>query len=381
MPQRNPPDVGQVVQVELIRVSVPLVHQHRSARSLESSRESVLVVLTDATGFVGLGECPAMASGGYVVETIDLAWSALCNDLAPSVLAGRPSFAVGAPAASASVADALLDLGLRSADLGLTEWLHGGVRVPDRAPMEGDDPGTTLEWCSVLADAYLETDEVLERSRAAISLGASMLKLKVIEPRRLVEQVRAIRSIADVPIAADANGSLTPADVLMVDDLSLAYLEQPLPFGTSYDQLARVTADTATPVALDESLTSLDALSDALSQGALDVASVKPARMGGLVRAAHSVDMCAERGVRAFVGGMFELGVGRAGALGLATLPGCTEPTDLGPSAAYFDTDVVEAIPTDDSGRLIVPTGPGIGRTLGYGALEEVMVDRVLLTG
>ena len=80
-----------------------------------------------------------------------------------------------------------------------------------------------------------------------------------------------------------------------------------------------------------------------------------------------------------FVGGMLEMGVGRAAALAVAALPGCTLPTDLGPSLSYYDQDITEPLGLDAGGRILVPDGPGIGRTPIPAHLEAAAVDRLLL--
>lgn len=364
------PDLPRVVEVELLRVSVPLVERHRSATGAQETRESVLVVLTAADGTRGLGECPTLSGSGYVTESTDRAWGALVSELVPSLLAGRPTFAPGAPAATAAMADACLDLALRTRGGGLATWLA--------ASAGGSGPARGVEWCSVIADTALGEAELLRRTSSALEAGASMVKLKFDDPDRLGSQVTTLRDHFDVEVAADANGSLAPDAVERVDGLGLAYLEQPLPVGTRLDELADLAATTATPIALDESLTSLDVLADALGAGALDVASVKPARMGGVVAAANAVGLCAQRSTRVFVGGMFELGVGRCAALAVAALPGCTDPTDLGPSDAYFERDVVEPVVLDHDGRVSVPAGVGIDRDLDRDALAEVVVDRLV---
>jgi O-succinylbenzoate synthase len=91
------------------------------------------------------------------------------------------------------------------------------------------------------------------------------------------------------------------------------------------------------------------------------------------------VSAAAEGGVEAFVGGMFELGIGRAAAAAVATLPGCTVPTDLGPSRRYVERDVCEPVVTDGTGLLVVPEGAGIGRVPDAARLAEVTVDQVVL--
>jgi O-succinylbenzoate synthase len=126
-------------------------------------------------------------------------------------------------------------------------------------------------------------------------------------------------------------------------------------------------------------LTSIDAVLAAVRSGAADVVSVKPARLGGAQAAAMAVAIAAEHGAGAFVGGMLELGIGRATSAAVAALPGCTLPTDLGPSERYVQVDVTDPVVVDDAGCLVVPDGPGCGRTPLAEVLERFVVDEVLL--
>jgi O-succinylbenzoate synthase len=198
---------------------------------------------------------------------------------------------------------------------------------------------------------------------AALEGGVELVKLKVGSPHDRQALVAVRRAFPDVQLAADANGafSAVPLEELRwIDDLHLAYLEQPLAPGDLVGH-ARLARALATPVALDESIDDLDDLATALELGAVEVLNVKAARLGGPHEAIAVIDACAEAGVPAFVGGMLELGVGRALGAGLALRGGCTLPTDLGPSSAYVAEDVSDPVVVDAEGRLVVPGGPGIG--------------------
>jgi O-succinylbenzoate synthase len=360
------------VAVELVRVRVPLRNAHRSRRSAEAVRDSVLVAWTGPDGVTGWGECPTPAAPGYATETTDEAWAALVGVLGPAALAGRPATVVGTVAAAGALADAALDARLRAAGRSLSEHLGASAAVVPR--------------CAVLAEVGVAPAEVARRAAEAVAGGASMVKVKV-APGHDVAVVAAVRETVEVPVAADANGGDPswwiggrPAGALAgLDELGLAYLEQPMPAGSTWDELARGRDALRTPVALDESLRSPDAVRDAARAGALDAASVKPARLGGVERAALAVAVAAEAGIDAFVGGMFELGIGRAGAAAVAALAGCTLPTDLGPSAAYVDRDVCDPVVVGAGGGLVVPTGPGCGRSPDPARLDELAVDRVVL--
>jgi len=353
-------DTDRPASIRVVRVSVPVRRPHRSAHGTEDRRESILVRWRSADGADGWGECPALAGGGYVVETPDQAWSALTGRL----LDGLRSHGHRAgmltpvdptvPAASAALADAALDSRLRAE----------GVRLADHLARQTDAlVRPAVATTAVLADVGRDVEAVVDRAVVAIEAGASMVKVKI-APGHDIAVLTGVRDrVERVPVAADANGSLVDDALLAaVDAVGLAYLEQPRPPGRSWNDLAADRGTLATPIALDESLRSVLDVGRAVRAGALDVASVKPARLGGAVAAAHAARLCAGSGLDAFVGGMFELGIGRATASAVASLSYCSLPTDLGPSDRYFDIDVCEPIVANGSGDLVVPDGPGCGR-------------------
>lgn len=371
--------VERPVGLQFLRVRMPLVTAHRSAQGEQHHRESVVLRWVAADGVEGWAECPTLSSAGYATETTDQAWVALATELGPAALAGRSPSPVGAPAAAAALADAALDARLRAGGESLSVWLARRAGLPQR---------DTVAWCAVLADVGLGPAEAAEQAVEAVACGAVMVKLKVDggaagAVARVGEVVAAVRDAVAVPVAADANGSLTIGQAVALDDLGLAYLEQSLPAGTPWEELASLRRATSTPLALDESITSLDSLRTALLAGALDLVSVKPARIGGGAAAAMAAAMASQWGVGWFVGGMFELGLGRAAALAVASLgsgaPGAPLPTDLGPSARYVLRDICEPLVAGADGRLVVPTGAGSGRIPDMAALRECTVEEVSL--
>jgi O-succinylbenzoate synthase len=92
------------------------------------------------------------------------------------------------------------------------------------------------------------------------------------------------------------------------------------------------------------------------------VVNVKPGRVGGYLEAVRVHDACVAAGVPAWVGGMLETGLGRAGNVALAALPGFTLTGDLSASDRWYVEDLTEPFVLED-GHLRVPAGPGLGRT------------------
>lgn len=83
--------------------------------------------------------------------------------------------------------------------------------------------------------------------------------------------------------------------------------------------------------------------------------NVKPARMGGVLTALDLVAACAAGGIAVYLGGMFEVGVGRAQLLHLAALLAPEGPNDIAPIATPGDH-------APRPPRLVVdPRAPGFG--------------------
>ncbi len=271
--------------------------------------------------------------------------------------------------AQAALETALLDAELRRSGRSLVEHLgewtgSGTVAVVDRTAVVS------------LADG---TDDLLLVVAEHVAAGVAMVKLKVTPERRHVDAIGAVRSTwPDLALAADANGTADIDLLRSLAPLGLAYLEQPTP-ADDLVGAARLAKGTDIPIALDESIASPEDLDAAMAIGAGAVLNVKPARVGGTGNAAAMVATATERGWRVFVGGMLETGVGRAAAAGVAALASGGLPTDLGPSKQYFDPDLTDPIDLDDAGRLVVPTGLGVGRIPDPKRLAATAVDRLVL--
>jgi O-succinylbenzoate synthase len=206
-------------------------------------------------------------------------------------------------------------------------------------------------------------DDLLQVVQGYLNDGYLRIKLKI-EPGFDIEPVRAVRTTFGdaLLLQADANSAYQLSDaehLAKLDEFNLLLIEQPLPEEqvASHAQLAKVVR---TPMCLDESIVSVEVAREALDIGACSIINIKPGRVGGYLEAKKIHDLCYERGVAVWCGGMLETGIGRAANLALAALPGFTLPGDTSASARYFQRDVTAPFILRD-GHLDVPTGPGIG--------------------
>ncbi len=352
--------------VELLRVRLPLKRRFTTSFGTSAEKECLLVRAIGSDGVEGWGECTAMEAPLYSGEWNDGAWLVLRDHLVPAALAGRSSGIRGHPMAGAAVEVALTDLALRSKGVSLAEHL-GGVR--DRVP------------CGVSVGIEERIDDLLELVSGFVDAGYRRVKLKI-EPGRDVAVVLAVRrAFPDTPLSVDANAAYereTAEALLELDDLGLEYLEQPLAEDDLQGHI-ELQRRMATPLCLDETITSARVARGVIELGACRVINVKLGRVGGLAEALRIHEVAREAGVPLWVGGMLETGVGRAANVALASLPGFTLPGDTSASERYFERDLTEAFVVEADGTMAVPQGPGLGVTPLPDRLEAAVIDRVTL--
>ena len=338
-------DLGvlRVRLVEVHRVDLAFVRPVRTALGAIPGRRPVLVRVVGEDGEEGWGECSAEDAPGYWHEYADA-----CDDLLRELIADRlaPGTPIGVgtiptvagwPMASAALEGAVLDALCRRAGVSLSTWLGGRRTAVDATLTIGlDDPGEAGDYRHV--------------------------KLKVaggVLPR--------LEPYAGRTVSADANGSLDPDGFaalvgLAAEGRGLDHVEQPLGADdlVGHATLRRVAP--GLPIALDESIRSLGDVRTAAALGAADIVVLKPGRLGGLLAARRAHDSAVAAGLRCKVGGMWDTGIGRAAALAVASLPGCSVAPDLSAADRYWIRDIVaEPVALDADGRLAVPSGPGLG--------------------
>jgi O-succinylbenzoate synthase len=341
---------------ELRRLRMPLVKPFRTSFGTEDERDVLLVraITPDAEGW---GECVALKEPIYSSEYVAGAQEVTREYLIPRLfgLAGLvPSDVAtalepikGHQMAKAALEMAILDAELRTQGVSFARHL-GAVR-------EAVD-------CGVSVGIHDSIPALLDTVQAHIAEGYRRVKLKI-EPGWDVEPVRATRErFGDVPLQVDANTAYRLSDarhLAELDAFDLLLIEQPLPEDEvlAHAELAKTVR---TPICLDESITSARAAADAIALGACAIVNIKAGRVGGYLEARRIHDVCAERGVPVWCGGMLETGLGRAANVALAALPNFTLPGDTSASDRYFHRDITEPFVLHD-GRLRVPDGPGLG--------------------
>ncbi|MEY4338704.1 MAG: o-succinylbenzoate synthase, partial [Actinomycetota bacterium] len=210
--------------------------------------------------------------------------------------------------------------------------------------------------------------------RRHVEQGYQRVKLKI-EPGWDVEVLQAVRAeFPSIELTVDANSAYT-LELLpllrQIDEFGLHYIEQPLHWDDMVEH-AQLARELRTEICLDETLTSPARVKAALDLGACSVVNVKVGRVGGLQAVRDIHDLCVQRNVPMWCGGMLETGVGRAHNIHLATMPGFVFPGDTASASRTYARDIVEQPLEATNGIMPVPEGPGIGVTLDRDFLQEV---------
>lgn len=362
-----------ISQIDLREIQLPLREPFHISSGFVDVRRILLLLLTESDGTTAWSECVAGEFPNYSPETIDTAWLAIRDWVAPRVLGRRfedprdVNRALARDFRGHNMAKAAVEMGswglVAERDATSLTTLLGGER--------------THIATGISIGIQPQPGDLVKKARSALSSGYRKIKLKV-KPGSDIEYVAAVRDALgpEAPLMVDANNAYSVSDfghLARLDDFNLIMIEQPL----AWDDIARhaqLQQRMQTPICLDESITSVDRAEDMIAMRAGRIVNIKPARVSGFQQSLAIHDLCARHEIPVWCGGMLESGIGRAYNVALASLPNFVIPGDLSPSARYWERDIVTPEWTMDSdGMVAVPRDrPGIGVTADVDRIEQL---------
>lgn len=354
----------KIAQAELHEIAIPLTEPFIISGGAITARRSLIVALRDEQGHEGFGECPAFELPFYSEETLGTSRHMLTEVLLPrirgrefespaAVDAAMRANVRGNAFARAAVETAAWDLAAARAGTSMAKLLAASLGVAAASAIP----------CGVALGIPEERspDALAARVLQSLDLGYRRVKIKVmpgwdVEP---VSRVQAVLKGTGIPLTVDANGAYAWPEheraLRNLDQLGLLYIEQPLAPEelAGHAELSRVLA---TPVCVDETLTSAGVARQLLSLGGPLVWNIKVHRVGGLSEVARIWRLARDGGATLWAGTMPETGIGSQAPLAAAALPGFDYPSDLEPSARWFgrNSDVVKLAMRKD-GMMNVP--------------------------
>ncbi len=356
--------------IEMYDVELPMRSEWITSHSSQHVRQLVLIALRSGET-VGWGECCATELPTYVEEYLAGERAVLRSRWIPELLEGQyPTVASlargGLPHrnhfARSCVEMAMLDLVAQMHRQSLPQTL--GIT-------------STSTPAGVAVGIHPSIDSLLGEVSSYVDLGYRRVKAKV-DRDCCVEVASAIRgAFPSLLLGLDANGVFEPSDtpaLVTLDQLDLAFIEQPYGVHQPPEVLRELSNRISTPLCLDESLRSVADIEQWTANG-MTVANLKPSRVGGITRMVDMAQRCRDLGLGAWIGGMVESGLGRTVNAALAELPGITMPGDLSGSDRFFVTDLLGNPPQVIDGQVLLSSELGLGYRIDPDSLARFTVQ------
>lgn len=346
-----------IKKVTLHHLNMRLNNPFTTSFGTFTDKKFILVELQDHDGKNGWGESVAFSTPWYNEETVETNQHVIEAFLIPFLkepiehpdqLSGRFLGIRKNNMAKSAVEGAVWDLYAKKNHAPLYKVLGGEKKEID--------VGVSLGIKETINDLLEEIEQYVE-------LGYKRIKIKI-KPGWDVDVIKQVRKqYPDLLIMADANSAYSLKDLnhlKKLDDFNLMMIEQPLSHDDIIDH-SKLQAELETPVCLDESIHSLNDAKKAIELGSCKIINIKIGRVGGLTEAKKIHDYCLEKGIPVWCGGMLESGVGRAHNIALSTLSNFILPGDTAASSRYWQRDIINPEVEVENGKIITPSGPGIG--------------------
>lgn len=336
-------------------VDLPQHESFRSALGYRMSRQGLYLRVEDADGVWGIGESGCRPDPYFSHEYLDGAVALVRKFLQPVFAAATTYGALvqalhhirGWHFTKAALLDAVHDYQRRK---GLPDPLElWPAAVTQRVPV-----GISLGIFESESDMMAKVD-------AAVAEGYRRIKLKI-APHVGFERLAAVRrAFPRARLAFDGNGSFDESGIpwlARLAELDPVMVEQPFaPDRLDLCVRLKQTAP-ALPLCLDESINSPADLRLAHQLGALDEVNITPGKVGGVLSVIEMGEFCRDVGLPAWVGGMFETGVGRAHNLRVAARFPAAAAHDLSPASRYFPRDITTQPLHMVQGTIALPEQP-----------------------
>ena len=362
----------RIERMEVFGVDMPLIGEFTSAGVTKQVTKCVVLRLTAGDGTVGITSIEPSATAKPPHTAADLAVT-LRERIAPAII-GQDALNIHRlselfdalsptqPGAAAGAEMACVDLAARMCNVALHDYLGGAVQ--DSVEFNG--------WIGMLPAA-----EAAAEAKRWLQAGFRSAKIKVgggLEADH--ERVAAVREAVgsamklriDANMLYDAQTSLRLCRMVKPYDLQL--FEQPAP-KDDLAGLARVRREGGIPVMADESVYDYRSLLAVIKADAADFIKFGVKQAGGILRATRMLATAQAAGIPCVIGHGFGLDPSTIAEVMVAAtsrnvLPGleCVGPLKVVDTVTTTRLDL-------STGRLKLPSGPGIGVAVDERKLEQ----------
>lgn len=345
----------KIQRIDTFLVEVPQkypIAPYQSRYRPQSSTKSVLVRIEGNDGTIGWGETPQRYLGDQIQGNEGQELQRRLAGKDPTAIeAMYESWDLGGEHLQSAVEMAMWDILGKVCRVPLYRLLGGLVREE-----------IELAACMGIRPPR----EAAEISKLYVEQGFTTLKTKA--GRAAEEDLQMVKAIRDsvgdrLKLRIDPNTGYSPEVCLQLakdlEPFNLEYLEQPMPESCLADSI-RIRGLTKTPLALNESITTLAVVREILDRGAADFILPDTYQSGGLWIVKMIAELAASANIPCIVHCAHDLGPKTATMLHLAA---STPNFSMANDCTYYGLvdDVITEPFQIQRGRLRVPQSPGLG--------------------
>ncbi|HEY7156392.1 MAG TPA: mandelate racemase/muconate lactonizing enzyme family protein [Gemmataceae bacterium] len=345
----------KITQLHALRVRVPQkppIAPYQSRYRATSAKEALLIRLESDSGLIGWGETPD--------DWINKSFEGAPEERLRQQALGRDPFDLEAWYAENTLGSFHLASGVEMA-------LWDLIGQATRQPLYKLLGGTVRKKIELAACMGIRPyDEAKAIARQYLDMGFSTLKTKAgRDPQEDLNMVRGIRDgVGDrLKLRIDPNMGYAPDVALALardlEPYGLEYFEQPMPF-SCLTESARMRHQTRTPLALNESVTTPEVVTQILQLRAADVLLPDTYQGGGILAVKKAATLCEAARVPCVFHCSHDLGLKTAAMLHVvASTPNFTLANDC----TYYglEDDIISPLHRIEGGYMAVPEGPGLG--------------------
>lgn len=362
----------KISSVEAFVIDVPQPHAafpYQSRYLATSSTGALLVRLETSSGIVGWGETPQIlsfyGSDPFTADIIHSIRPKLIGRDAGAIEGLYADWNVGGPRIQSAVEMAMWDILGKACGQPLYRLLGGPYR--DR-----------IELAACMG--IQPPDRAGEIAQSYVAAGFGTMKTKAgRSPEEDLAMVRGIRAaVGDrLKLRIDPNTGYAPnvCEQLAKDlePYNLEYLEQPMPDENIADS-ARIRRLTSTPLALNESVTTMARVREILDREAADFLLPDTYQCGGLWAVKLITDTAASAGVPCIFHCAHDFGLKTAAMLHVAA---SSPNMPLANDSTYYalESDILTQPFQITNGSMRVPAAPGLGVDVDLSLVRKYLVN------
>jgi L-alanine-DL-glutamate epimerase-like enolase superfamily enzyme len=241
---------------------------------------------------------------------------------------------------------------MAAVDIAVMDWVCKRLQVPLYEYFGLDPAATPITTFSI----GIDTPEITKQ-KTLEAADYPVLKVKV-GLKTDEETISAVRGVTKKPLRVDANEGWTDKEeavrkINWLETQGVEFIEQPMP-AHMFEEIKYVRSKVHLPIMADEACTSAAAIPKL--KEAYDGINVKLDKSGGLLEAHRWIAMARALDMQVMLGCM------------ISSSCSCSAAAHLSPLVDYADLDGFLLIGNDpfsgvsvEKGKLILPTGPGLG--------------------